>query len=398
MTQPLVSRPPYGEGKPRTPIAVAELPGGGPADKGVSLDPGIPGESTFSKPVDDIRKDEPKDESMYRVEEPGDLTKDQTTPDEIDHSHASPSFNGLGKPEGGDGKTKYPYRDEAPNAHNASFLAELWKLEGAASRVMAASSRFSVYELARVASTREQILTGLDPEFQERAQKCSANLKRADIANLRWIFAVECGNGPKAVKVKAIPKGRSRAFAKLDLELSCSCKAWQWLGPEYHAQGEDYQLGNPVGTASTPNIRDPERDNRVCKHVAAALSLTKNWALPEAKMQRAVKKAFRLRRLVKKAMDKRACQVHVANHALAAHNQEQGWKLSFEAPDGLVVVYARAQGEAEGESKFQLRKEGQQWPFKWSSTSDLAGAMGRLGFDRGWDAIPARLQAWLREM
>ncbi len=373
-------------------LAVAELPGGGSADKGVSLDPGVPGTSTFTKPVNDIRKDDPKDESMYRVEEPGDLGKKQDRGDEIDHSNAHPSFNGLGKPEPRT-TTPYPYRDEVPNAHNASFVAELWKLEGAQTRIVEASDK------VRVASTSEEILTGLDQDFALRAKKCSATLKRADLKNLRWIFSVNCGNGPRAVKIKALPKAQNRAFAKLDLELSCSCPAWQWLGPEYHAKHEDYQLGPLAGTASTPNIRDPERDNRVCKHVAAALHATRNWEIPKAKMQRAVKKAMKLRRVLKKAADKRACEVCMATEALAAEHQEQGWKRTWETPNGPRTAYVRARGPAEfGDAEYQLRKEGEAWPSTWTMTRDLAGALGRLGFDRGWDAVPAKIQEWLQEM
>lgn len=377
---------------------MAELPEGAPADKGISLDPSIPGESTFSKPVDDVRKDDPKDESMYRVEEPGDLGKKQERGDEIDHSDAHPSFNGLGKPNPRT-TTPYPYRDGVPNAHNAAFLAEQWKLEGAPIRLVAASTPYVVVDLApKQAANLTQILTGLDPKFQMRARKCSATLKRADTKNLRWIFAVDCGNGPKAVKVKAIPKGRNLTFAKLDLELSCSCKAWQWLGPEYHAKTESYQLSKLVGTASTPDIRDPERDNRVCKHVAAALSLTKSWALPETKIQRAIKKADRVRRVLRRAMNKRASQVSAALYALDPKHQQTGWKLTFEAHEGPLAVYVRAQGEAEGKARYQLRKEGQDWSSKWIPTRDLAGAMGRLGLDVGWDQVPLKLQAWLREI
>lgn len=391
MTGPLVSRPPYGEGK-RAPLAVAELPEGSPAGKGVSLDPGIPGQSTFNKPVDDVHKPENKDESIYRVESPDDMTKDQTVPDEIDHSKAKPSYNGLGKPLPGEGKTKYPYRDEAPNAHNASFLVEQMKLEGAPVRVIAASEPYSVYELAKLASTGAQVLNGLDPKFLERSKACSADLKRADIKNLRWIFTVNCGNGPKAVKVRAIPKGRNLSFAKLDLELSCSCKAWQWLGPEFHAKADNYQLGNPVGTASTPDIRDPERDNRVCKHVAAALSLTKSWAIPEAKIQRAVKKADLLRRVVKRAMSKHAVNVEAARAAVTT-----GWRIAYDdAPGGPIVMYVKASGDPDGKARLRLHKEGRSEPSKTIPTNDLAGALGRLNV--AWANVPQKVQAWLREM
>jgi len=183
----------------------------------------------------------------------------------------------------GDGatdKTPYPYRDGIPNAHNASaaFVAAMYLLRTAPSRLFRASER------VRVASTADQILAGLDAKIQQKAAKCSATLKRADIKNLRWVFAVDCGNGVKAVKMKAVrPKANVTAFGKMDLELTCSCPAWKWLGPEFHAKREKYLLDKPQGTASTPDTKDPERDNRVCKHVAAALAIARGWTLPKAK-------------------------------------------------------------------------------------------------------------------
>jgi len=291
MTSPLVSRPLYGSPKPSTSLAVAELPSGGHLDKGISLDSGIPGESTFAKPPDDLRKEDPKDESIYRVEQPGDLGKSQTTPDQIDHSDAKPSFNGLGKPpEGTNDKPKYPYRDGVPNAHNASFVAELWKLGSAHTQTLRVSQG------VKLAAIPEEILNGLDPEFKHRAAQCTTTLKRADLGNLRWIFAVDCGNGPKAVKIRASRPGNVRAFGKLDLELSCSCPGWQWLGPEFHAKSEGYMLNPQVGTASTPDIRDPDRTHKVCKHVASVLSFTRSWEIPKQKAQKAIKKAMKMRK------------------------------------------------------------------------------------------------------
>ena len=390
MGSPLVSRPPYGEGTSRTPVAVAELPTGTPGGKGISLDPGIPGTTTYVKPVDDVRTPDPKDESIYRVESPDDLTKDQTVPDGIDHSKAKPSFNGLGKPDP-DNKTKYPYRDGIPNAHNASFVAEMWKLEGARVATIQGS------EKVKVASNAEQILSGLDRKFQERADKCSAQVKRADIKNLRWIFSVDCGNGPKAVKIKALPKGRSKKFSNLDLELSCSCPAWQWLGPEFHAKTETYGLGKPVGTASTPNIRDPERDNRVCKHVACALAATRNWEIPRAKLQKSLKKALQVRKAVKAAMNRHATQLLWASEALSPDNWVEGLRTDWVTSEGLVTAYIRARGDVNGYAEFQFRREGTSWPKLWNKTRDLVGAMGRLGVTKKWSSVPLKVQAWLQE-
>jgi hypothetical protein len=286
MTNPLVTRPPYGGGLARTPQAESKLPEGGPAGRGTSLNPDLPGERTFAKPVDDIRTPQRHDdESMYRVDSPADIPKEQTTPDIIDEEYvdSQPSFmEGVGQPSDTP-KTKYPYRDGVPNVHNASadFVVALWRLSKAPVR------RFAVWGEFRVGATSEAILSGLDGPTRQRALNCQTALKRADVKNLRWIFSVDCGNGPKAVKIRAVrPRANVTKFGRFDLELSCSCKAWQWLGPEYHARGEGYLLGKPQGTASPPNIKDPERVHKVCKHVAAALAVTDGWTVPTAKKKR----------------------------------------------------------------------------------------------------------------
>jgi hypothetical protein len=242
------------------------------------LDDSIPGTKTFNKPVDDVRQPNNSDESMYRVDDANDLTKDQSKADQIDHSHASPSYNGLG-PSDGTGKTTYPYRDGIPNTHNASaeFVAALWQLRTARSISIPAE------QSVKVAAKLSEMLDGLNPKMKERSVSCTATLKRADIGNLRWTFSVDCGNGPKAVNVKATRKGNTTKLTKMDLVVSCSCPAWQWLGPEHHAVQNGYIERGPRGTASVPMIRDPQNHNLVCKHVAAALNSAKGWDIPVKK-------------------------------------------------------------------------------------------------------------------
>jgi len=143
---------------------------------------------------------------------------------------------------------------------------------------------------SRIAAALPEIENRLSPEIEDKGKQCRASLKRADLKNLRWIFAVNCGNGPKVVRLKANRSGNVVQFSKLDLQLACSCPAWRWQGPEYHAKQQDYQDPNtPLqGTASAPNIRDPKRVHKVCKHVASILSMTRNWTLPapSGKMKR----------------------------------------------------------------------------------------------------------------
>jgi hypothetical protein len=136
---------------------------------------------------------------------------------------------------------------------------------------------------ARVAATLDQIVSGLSKTIADRASTCKVLLKRADIKNLRWIFSVDAGNGPKVVRMKATKKGNVVALTKMDVAFSCSCPAWQWRGPEHNAQSGGYLDGKPAGTASPPNVRDPHRTHKVCKHVAAVVSLVRGWSLSSKK-------------------------------------------------------------------------------------------------------------------
>ncbi len=279
MTSLLVPRPAYGEGSSRTPVAEARLPEGGPVDRGLPLDPGISGYSTHDKPVDDVREQDKDDESIHRVDGPDDIAKSRDRIDVVDLSKLDVSYNtGPGGRDPDDySKTKYPYRDDKPNTHNAAeFVAHLHILEYKQPVLL---KHAECLEL-RVAATAEQILSGLNPAFASRARKVSVLLRRTDARNLRWIFSVT-GNHTYVVKVKATrPRKNTTKFSKMDLEIACSCPAWQWQGPEFHSTSEEYQLGKLIGTAAPPNIRDPGRRNRVCKHVAAVLEATKGWDIP----------------------------------------------------------------------------------------------------------------------
>lgn len=137
--------------------------------------------------------------------------------------------------------------------------------------------------MMRTAATAEQISSGLDPDIRGKAATCSIAVKRVDVGNLRWLFSVNCGNGAQVVRLKASRVGNVVKFSKFDLKLACSCPAWQWQGPEHHAQAGGYLDGKPRGTASTPAVKDPGGTHTLCKHVAAVLAHTKGWAIPVQK-------------------------------------------------------------------------------------------------------------------
>ena len=285
LTQPLVSHPGYGQGRPATPVAESGLPGGGPADKGLSLDKEIPGTATFNKPEGDIRQfDKGEPGSIYRKEKPDDVSKPQDDAglDERDHTEFKPTFTGPGgRPKDDPTVTKRPYRDDHHHKHmageQAHFIVELFKLASAPEVTLQPELPL------RVAVRIDEMFSGLNPKVVERGSQCSVEVKRVDKANLRWIFAVDCGNGVKVVKLKGKREGRIVKLTKMELKVKCSCNAFRWLGPEHHAQGEAYLDGKPRGTASVPVIKDPLMHNRICKHIFAVLSHVRGWEIPKTK-------------------------------------------------------------------------------------------------------------------
>ncbi len=262
-------------------MAESGLPKGDPAGKGMSLDKDIPGTSTFNKDEGDVRQFDKADEgSIYRVDGPDDMAKPQpdSEGDERHLENFKPRYEDPGgRPPGDEAITKYPYRDGFPHQHYASaeFVANLWLVNAAHELRIPSETRVFI------ASKPDDVVKGLNPAFDQRSRGCAVSLKRADISNLRWIFSVDCGNGPKVVRLKAVRAKNVTRLGKMDVDLSCSCPAWRWLGPEHHAQRENYLDGNPRGTASVPVIRDPQGHNRVCKHVAAVLTFARNWEIPK---------------------------------------------------------------------------------------------------------------------
>jgi len=278
LTQPLVVRPAYGE------VAESGLPSGGPSDKGLPIDSGIPGSATYAKPSEEDARDfdAPKDEPIYRTDNADDLLVDRERVDTREENKNRPNgigYGGLG--ESSTSKTKYPYRDGIPNTKSASaeLVVGLWELSQVPERHFPGG-------VIKVALRLGPIAEGLNPKYIERAQKCSVSTRRTDTKNLRWFFSVNCGNGPKVVKIKAFRKGNITKISKMDLDVKCSCPAWRWQGPEYHAKTEEYIDGKPRGTASVPVVRDPTGINRVCKHVASVLAHIQKWEIPSPKKKK----------------------------------------------------------------------------------------------------------------
>lgn len=236
--------------------ASSRLPDGGPPiQKGKALGPELSGMRTFVKPVDDYstEQEEPRDESIYKKDSPRSLGKVPSVQPEIDMSEWDVSFRGK------DTDAVYPFTSK-------KYPKTKW-----------ADSVSRVVERTVLAATRQEILSGINPKILTRAGTCQVTLKRVDPTNRRWLFSVVGDSNPRTVRMHA--RGKGPSFKALDLDLSCSCPAWRWQGPEYHASNGQYQdPKTPLqGTASEPVVRDPDKVNFVCKHTAAVLSYIADW-------------------------------------------------------------------------------------------------------------------------
>jgi hypothetical protein len=125
---------------------------------------------------------------------------------------------------------------------------------------------------ARLAAKISEIMAGISPKVVSGAKSVTPRLKRADPNNVMWTYVVPGSKGETyTVRVKGLPKGNVRSVSKMDVRVSCSCPFFRYQGPEHWAKVGDYLYGKPAGKASTPDQKDPDGRNRVCKHVAAVL-------------------------------------------------------------------------------------------------------------------------------
>ena len=135
----------------------------------------------------------------------------------------------------------YPYRtEESPIRHSSRIV------------------------VVRVSLKPDQLESRAPEDVRERAGTCAVSLVSYDQRGRVFTFSVNCGSRPHDVRASLT-----------DLEhiaMNCDCEFWQWNGPEFHAAENAYMLGNPRGTASPPDVRDPDRKYYLCKHTYAVLT------------------------------------------------------------------------------------------------------------------------------
>jgi len=80
--------------------------------------------------------------------------------------------------------------------------------------------------------------------------------------------------GPSAEQLSQMEP--SQRLKVLDVSVNCDCPFFQFNGPEYNAKANGYLYGAQNGTASTPDVRDPNREYYICKHIAAVFAIINN--------------------------------------------------------------------------------------------------------------------------
>jgi len=129
-----------------------------------------------------------------------------------------------------------------------------------------------------VAKTPEEILSGLNPAIVERASDVNLlNVRHNPSINQLEYTVKGKTRSQYTVMIRAVPEGKENQYWKSDVLVSCSCRHWRYGGAEHHAKEGGYLYAEeyPIGTLASPDIRDPQKHNYVCKHVYAALQEAK---------------------------------------------------------------------------------------------------------------------------
>jgi len=124
----------------------------------------------------------------------------------------------------------------------------------------------------RIAASMEDLMRATSQFSRKNAPRCNARLLKADTKNAMFTYRVVSymkGSDPRGhiVTVTLNKDPEQKDLRKLDIKLGCSCPFWKWWGPDFNAKNNDYLKGKPLSDGSAPEIRDPERKNKICKHV-----------------------------------------------------------------------------------------------------------------------------------
>jgi len=118
--------------------------------------------------------------------------------------------------------------------------------------------------VVKLAIVSDRLKNKVPSKIKTNAESCAVSLVTYVDATRTFIFNVQSPKSKNVVKA---------ALSSIDqVAMSCTCNFWRYNGPEYNAKSNNYLLGNPSGTATPPNVRDPSRKYWLCKHAYAVVA------------------------------------------------------------------------------------------------------------------------------
>lgn len=119
--------------------------------------------------------------------------------------------------------------------------------------------------IVRIAKSPKFLELRTPTKIRDNAETCTVELASYEGNSRLFTFKAKSSDGDGSYIVQL------GLMDPDNVVLSCTCPFWRWNGPDYHAKNNDYLSGEPKGTASKPEKRDPNGDFWLCKHTFAVI-------------------------------------------------------------------------------------------------------------------------------
>jgi hypothetical protein len=150
------------------------------------------------------------------------------------------------------------------------------------------------HPISKIAMTAAELLKRTNRKSIEYTSGCSAVSKKNEPAKGRWTFSVKChepwSKGPYDVRFKLkndkLKNNKLKTKIKInnildkEIQVSCNCDAWKYNGSDFNAIHNDYSE-RQYSNGAAPNKKDRQRNNLICKHIAACVPLFKSFIIPK---------------------------------------------------------------------------------------------------------------------
>lgn len=121
----------------------------------------------------------------------------------------------------------------------------------------------------------------IQPHLNNKIDGSGVSIKKTkvDMKNDRYHFSATSGGDVYSVTVRVERKSgklKGIGLENADIKCSCSCPAFLYWGSDYNTSALGMldtrkSYPKPASKGLAPNIRDPEGNRIVCKHIVAAL-------------------------------------------------------------------------------------------------------------------------------